>query len=550
MLLNLLNYAKIWASMCRKCESFSFLNILKKQMHGCVFVRSRSYLKCVVNIFILTASLISFGHGSWKTHLADVECVLNGYGEDPAFRELFSATSTGQDDMAKAYYSEFSDIMTKNFNPKRHRLLGHGWPLNGKIPKEYLDILETEYGVPRKKTIAFWRRYQKNIIAKAMKATGLPKQQATAFAGLIWDLHLIGDLEPDNTVIKQVMKIDTILDNMESHLKTLFKNKPEYADVVMRRLRRVITDCQNQGIVDVKIVARRLMDELQQTKLGTMIHSVWKDKIKLKWSLDKSINAMAWFKERTKARVVEKIDDTSKSLCKKFSSRMASKKEAAIYTKSGTSVTEKQTSKALVKQCSKNGKNTIKTTKGVLQKLVTKSGNEYIVLSVHIPQSLGAGIGAGVLTFIVDEGVTAISYANGNISTDEFQVETAKNIGGAIVAGAAAYVTVAFCLAPAGPIAIAIGVAGYMIYDIAFDMIYDANKYRGIEFEELFGMFPTEMQRSKGEYAFDEVVKLFGYKGVSKGFEYEGRSKGFEYEGRSQGFEFKRQRKDKRPFEL
>lgn len=156
------------------------------------------------NILLLSCLLLSagvlFGHPSAKIHFKDVATVFGGYGDDANFKDLVAVVSGGIDnDLCKAFKDSIGAV------PGNHRILGHGWTLNAAIPKKTMDKLMKRYPAKKDDIIAVWAAFARNCIAKSEELTGLPKNQANAFASMIYDIHLIGDLEPDNKLLGDLL---------------------------------------------------------------------------------------------------------------------------------------------------------------------------------------------------------------------------------------------------------------------------------------------------------------------------------------------------------
>ena len=144
-------------------------------------------------------------------------------------------TSGAIDSMAEDFEARFPE-MTKKFNPWTHRLMGHGWSLDEEVPERVLNRLEKEYGVSRPKAICYCREYQESIIRKAIEATGLDRDPATAFAALVIDLHQLQDLEPGNRAVKYVGRIEEVTANINRHIAALLVDRPELAAVFQKKL--------------------------------------------------------------------------------------------------------------------------------------------------------------------------------------------------------------------------------------------------------------------------------------------------------------------------
>ena len=118
--------------------------------------------------------------------------------------------------------------------------------------------------------MAWWGKESKRLVAKMVQATGLPKQQAQALAGVVWDVHLLGDRMPGDTMVQWVLPPPQIEKNLEDNFTTLFKGNPEYA----RALGRALQDALRAGENEAEQSAL-LMETLQKAPLSEMLLRRW-----------------------------------------------------------------------------------------------------------------------------------------------------------------------------------------------------------------------------------------------------------------------------------
>ena len=162
-----------------------------------------------------------FAHASAKLHLEDEATVFAGYGDDANFKELVSVVSGGIDNELPKLFRESIGAV-----PGNHRILGHGWTLNASIPRKTMDKLLKRYPDKRDDIIKVWATFARDCKTKSEELTGLPKNQANALASMIYDIHLIGDLQPDNKLLDDVLELGAIVKNFKKDSAELF-NKPE-----------------------------------------------------------------------------------------------------------------------------------------------------------------------------------------------------------------------------------------------------------------------------------------------------------------------------------
>ena len=229
------------------------------------------------------------GRGMWRFVLAMICLFFVGHGwSTPAFafsrpthegqlREVFSGVQ------GRAFYDAVREISWSMDNglllsfkaaigrvPGNHRIIGHGWPLDGSIPQAVLDRLEEVNPGRKKEMMAWWRQESKRLVDKMARATGLPKQQAQALAGIVWDVHLLGDRMPGNTMVEWVLSPPAIEKNLEDNFATLFKGQPEYAQALARALRDALQSGENEA--DQSAL---LMETLQTAPLSEMLLRRW-----------------------------------------------------------------------------------------------------------------------------------------------------------------------------------------------------------------------------------------------------------------------------------
>ena len=193
------------------------------------FESMRKYLAVIVSACVFACSLC-YGHGSAALHQDDILCIFNGYGDD-SFKELSELISSGIDNELPKRFRELVGPV-----PGNHRILGHGWTLDAAIPKETLEKLVARYPGKEKEVIDIWRTFAKKINNVAYLKSGLPRAQANALASFIYDIHLLGDLEPDNKLIDAVLDYRNLLKNIEHDAKVLFRKNPQYAKLIEKHL--------------------------------------------------------------------------------------------------------------------------------------------------------------------------------------------------------------------------------------------------------------------------------------------------------------------------
>lgn len=229
-------------------------------------------------LFLICFALVSvrtFAHPSANDHFKDISSVFDGYGNDKNFKELEDVVSAGIDDhLKKAFINSIGKI------PGNHRILGHGWTLNASIPQKTLDrLLQANPSKSKEEILRVWIDFARICIAKSEELSGLPKKQANAFASMIYDVHLIGDLEPDNTMTNDVLTLDLIVKNFNKDAEELFVNKPEYAKLIAEKMAEAMKlPYTNEH------KASAVMQSLFDLKIGSMLSLTWGKTLKMTYS--------------------------------------------------------------------------------------------------------------------------------------------------------------------------------------------------------------------------------------------------------------------------
>jgi len=429
----------------------------------------------------------------------------------------------------------------------QHHYYGH-WDFNGAIPKEML-LKVRELSAANKlppdaeaRFILRWRQfvYSRTLAVKqvfCLSGDGSDRV-ARSFASIVDDIHNLGDwaFDKDTAGLRNVDDIvnnyckssnrilgkhNNLIMTIKQEIKALPKLPPkEYADSVLKileshssemseRLYRVFTRYGYKGEI-----------------MGIDYAAIIKETAAL--DTTKSVARAAKGTSETIADAFKRVFKTQ-AICK------VAKVEGG--TAAGKAVVERTVKKKGIQKVS--------TTRALLRKLYTKDGGERYVLTVHIPENVFNGVSAGIMTFVISEGVSAVGFAKGEMTEDAFVVETEKNLGAALVDGLAVYAVCSLGFGPAGLVAIAVGVGAYVIYDIAFQKLYDINKYKGLSLDDYLGIVPEGLRNRVGPFEYEGACKMLDYEGDAVGLDYEGANPGFDYTGDGCGIgEIPNMRKD------
>ena len=392
-------------------------------------------------ILSLFVALPLFAHKNWQLHYRDFSCVFNGYG-DAQFEELSRIISSGIDDgLKKEFEAKIGSV------PGNHRILGHGWRLNDSIPRDVLNTLSEKYPGREKDIIGIWQKFAGQIQNDSIRLTGLPKPQANALAAMLYDIHLLGDLEPDNSLIKLVLPHEEIVKNIEKDAATLFKNNPKYAEIIKRRLNNVLRTTKGKN---EQLIAQALMDDLYRMRIGDMLHDTWGKTLKTQYSIDRVIRA----NEKMSHRLLQRVPGAT----------AANVKANNIPLK-----------KSRFSQPSKKG---VCLRPGVL----TADGRLLV--------AIGEGAEAGILVFALEGGMAVYEYWQGTIFKPEFQEKMVDAAIKGTAVGTAMGVAVLLGATPGGWVVFAVSAGVYIVSDIAITIWreHQAKSFLKIEDLQAYGI--------------------------------------------------------------
>ena len=522
-------------------------------------------------------------HGSRAYHYNDVARILNGFGTPDyndamasvrrvaannfspnaaqstiqsekafaGFGELFNQVSSKMDSMPRELEIKFGLKRGTLSHPKVHRLLCHGWSLDADPPEHILALFQKKTGINKTEVLNYWRQYQLETFAMAEKYTGLPAPKAKAFAGLMWDIHLLGDWTPDNMEVSKLVPIKSLKDDLCKNLRMLLGNGHR-AEYICTKTSEFVESRLAKGMA-TRHIAKELLEWLPEQKIGSEIYLANKEAMKGLWNNDVAININ---KANATIRTQKQIASIA---AEKEAKHLA--KEAKLKNKSGVpkpkeDVKPLKVARGLKAQC-KDAKlakgfipETMRPQKGYLVPITYKSGRKGSVLllkSSAVRAGTGAAIKAGsavasgamagaaegVCAFVISSGIAFGMYQYGAIDDEELKEEFAKAAMSAAVVGTIVAVTVILGASPYGFTVIAVGIAGYVVCDMVFTMIKqqtftcdDILGYMDEEFEDTASFFTIGTQPSdtfinkKGKDSFVDEPELptyidFGSKGKS-----------------------------------
>jgi hypothetical protein len=348
-----------------------------------------------------------------------------------------------------------------------HRYLGH-WGFQGSIPFRQEPYQRALAAYPRKELATLWQSFCDELVERSMKATGLPERQARAYAGLHYNMHLLGDLGPGNAVIDPLPEPGLIIRDIEKNLRRLFGNRSHIAKEVTEELLAIPA----QPPEHFAVAARRVMAKYPVGE------ALWKNygdalqKAGVRQFSSKGEKAIADLLLKTNANLADELVP-EQMLDQVFQPRQSIPRALPA----GMETHARQ---------------------GVMQK-VTVKGKSACAISVPVDPTLAARLGmeAGVLTLFFTEGITVYQYCSGRIDNAQFKADSARNLAEALATGAATYIVVAIGVSPAGWGILAVGVGTALLTNVVFDRLRDGFQGETFSLEDFVGRLPTQIQNRR-----------------------------------------------------
>lgn len=481
-----------------------------------------------------------FGHGAANLHYDDILCIFNGYGDDN-FRELYESISSGIDNELPRRFREVIGSV-----PGNHRILGHGWTLNESIPNDTINLLVSRYPGREQEIIKIWSGLAREWNMLAIAKTGLPKEQANALASLIYDIHLLGDLEPDNKMIEAVLNYRHLFNSIKKSSKILFYDKPQYAKLICERIDGVLSSTSNP-----QLAAQLANDQLRELHLGTMLESIYGGKLKISYSIDRAVTANTKNAMRRMRDILPESTE-NQQFARLFSGMMTPQPIP-------TNINDIQVVKGVLRKVENDGRKALvlelpfqfsveqRAASSVAKKLILGKGYDKLTpeflesvkasakkAAIGASQQTGADLGAaeadviadkavkwsqispknaalksGLITFVISEGISAYRYYESDLTEKELMFETVKKATSALAVGGATYCLVALGCTPTGPIVIGVGIGLAMITDFAFDKIKEEYFDPGFSLEDIIGGIPENLRARRTIWEPELDVRSF-----------------------------------------
>lgn len=427
----------------------------------------------------------------------------------------------------------------------QHHYYGH-WDFNGAIPEEWLKTVEDmvkDGKLPadaRERFILRWRQFVFSRTQAVKQVFNLhvegSDKVARSFASLVDDIHNLGDWAFDKDVAG-LRSVDEIVNN---YLKSSNRILGKHNNLVMtikqeiKALPKMAPKEQAQSVI-----------KILESHSGEMSERLYRIFARYGYNGEiKAIDYAVIIKETSKldtARAValaadDQVDDLVRGMsvgrvfktnpvAQAYERNVVKASEKIANRLNGALERQLTQDQRLAKSLAAKGCAEVKTTTGILQTIALKDGTKVKVLHVpaeNVAKGINAGVAAGVMTFIISEAVTGYCFFEGEISKDQFIVESAKNCAEAILTGGATFVAVALGATPGGPIVLAIGIGTYMLCDITFKRIERAIDYSRFHIEDMLGQFPVEFQRRRSTLEYTGYENLLSYSGHDAAIEFKG----------------------------
>lgn len=318
---------------------------------------------------------------------------------------------------------EIRKTKSNSVKMKNHRYFGH-WGFEGDIlfNKEPYKTYLSQF--PRQDVIRIWQETINGLTDEAIQRTGLPRRQAKALVGIIYNTHLLGDWKPDaktNRVLEPLQDPKLIKQDIVKNLHRLFGNNSNLVKQIEAELGAIKTR-------NPQLYADEVLRVLKKFPIGKQIYLVYGEHL-----------------SKHGIKYVAIVDSSILNIIEK-----------PTFSRLHKTVNRFSDYDDLVKAMRKTSPNqNIRVRPGLL----TPTGKLIVGLS--------EGAVGGVAVFATDAGMSGYHYLKGNILKPEFerQIQDAA-IKGTTVAGASA-VAVFLIPNPAGIIIIGVAAAAYIATDSA-----------------------------------------------------------------------------------
>ena len=413
----------------------------------------------------------------------------------------------------------------------QHHYYSH-WDFNDSIPKDMLfniHELSAQGKLPPDAVERFILRWRQFVFSRTqavkqvfnLSGEGADKV-AQSFASLVDDIHNFGDWAFDKDV-DGLRPVEKIVDN---YFRTCNRILGKHNNLVMA----IKQEVKNLPKMPAKEYAQAVIKILDSHK-GEMSERIYR--IFVRYGFNGNIKAIDYAAivkataelDTTRSMALaadEVVDDLTRMMpikrifkteliSKSYERNVAKVSENIANRLNGALERKLSQDQQLVKSLAAKKCSEIKTTTGILQTIKLENGTTSKVLHIpieNVTKGINAGLSAGVMTFILSEGVTGYCYFKGEISKDKFVLESGKNCAAALSTGSATFVAVTMGATAGGPIVLALGVGSYLLCDIGFTRLERAIEYQKFHIEDMLGVFPIEFQRRRSTLEYDGYENL------------------------------------------
>ena len=477
--------------------------------------------KSCVLLFLLLSSVQLFFSMPGSDHAISIKNYLNFAGSQEYLQKSIEEFSKFFD-YEQILPKEAWEIIKNNSDPalnKNHRLFGH-WGFSEKVP--FAELNETtgyfyNFNSNEKKIVqAAWTEIRQNMISSVTKNFGLEGKKATAFAGVLYDLHIYGDYS--GTVNTPLQNPRKLYDDIFKHLYDLTDNDKD-AKLLIERLKKMenplsAVDDFNQltEIVyeknKVALNSKNITGANLKTQVSNPLQEIldYKTGLKLQYGeFQSEFNKMGVSQEdylNNPSKYNDSIKKWKNTYAYKMKQNFKLSAQAALlafgFEMFNSLVLEgDEFDEALYDSAMKGGVAGGATF--VAEGLITSIGDGKFALTTLINEpsilkrAVGTGVNYGLITFIMDETMSVYSWAVEGRSGEELLEDTIKN---SLIAGSSFLTTSVMVLcgfAPGGIVVMAVAFGTEFLVSKAVDKVYEYHTFKNYLMEDDYvGFLPTE----------------------------------------------------------
>ncbi|MBC2736551.1 MAG: hypothetical protein HF981_19480 [Desulfobacteraceae bacterium] len=406
-----------------------------------------------------------------------------------------------------------------------HRVYGH-WGFSGSIPfnkptlRTLLDNVEQDAlnsgksmaeakaarQAAKNKIINAWNKDVREILKLVEKETGLVGRQAKGLAGILYDIHLLGDWT--GVKLEPLQAVDDLSKDIVKNIRRLLGNNSNIGREIEKEINKYIKFCLDDKKCKASAIKNILINSNSLRKAISL-------KLAEKYPLVSKVIASdtAWKVGLTLSAVSNRYNSMINKLPKNC--RMPS--QAGIISGLVSSgINGYQVIKGDIGPL-KAAENIVAdavlsaTSIYISDAILVKMGDKYALQTIasskasNLCKAFGASVNLGLATFIFDETHVVYNFTRGSLTQKQFYNETGKAVlktGGSF---AATYCSVALGLSPSGPVVMFISIGGYILADIAITKYerWEAHKY--VTIDDLLWQLPIALKHKQSILNFELV---------------------------------------------